>query len=578
MVALIISWTFITVIFSAFGNASILLYRKLTKEHEHYDLLDTMLLGMCLLGIVIGITSLFIPSDFKLLLVLLIISLIYWIIKRRILKAYFFILLSKLKPISFGIKLLTVLAILSILLHALLAPTWIDSSYYHIQNIMWNEQFRVIPGLANLQPRYGFNSNYFLFCAVFGLKPLFGQFIFGLHTLFMVLVFAWLIFMTAKTSNKIASISCLFMFCIFVFVYKGHISSPSSDLLPNLLILYLIMKVIFDADSLKKYRFIYLSIPVFCLTLKASSFIIGLFTLYILWICIKEKKYKLFSFGIIYGTIILLVWCIRTAIITGYPIFPLPTVDIFSFDWKVPLEYVIDQKNFITACARVDTLPMEDVLNLNINKWIPLWWHSGKFYYYPITNKLLFILCLLSIPTMTILYFCAKNIKCRQKIFSLWILVFGGFIFWMLTAPDFRFAYGYILPMIFIPIFEIFSQLSVKIRFSEKFSRSLVMITYIGCLILLGSQSLRMIYFQRDTKQPLTQLLLKPEPVSRTKELRVKLQKVNNVNLYIPNFMEQCLDCPLPCSSDYTGGLEMRGDSFKDGFRTKRDAPYRRTY
>ena len=76
MIALITSWIFILIIFSAAGNATILLYRKLTKEHEHYDILDTLLLGMCLLGVVVGITSLFIPSDFKLSLALLIISLI----------------------------------------------------------------------------------------------------------------------------------------------------------------------------------------------------------------------------------------------------------------------------------------------------------------------------------------------------------------------------------------------------------------------------------------------------------------------------------------------------------------------
>lgn len=587
MIALITSWIFILIIFSAAGNATILLYRKLTKEHEHYDILDTLLLGMCLLGVIVGITSLFIPSDFKLLLALLIISIIYWVTRRRTLKNGYHFFLSEIKSVSLVFRILIVLAFISILLQALLAPTWVDTSYYHIQNIMWNEQFHVVPGLANLQPRFGFNSNYFLLSAVFGLKPLFGQFIFGINPLFVALIFACLIFKSAKTNNKAASLSCLFMFCVFMFVYKEHISSSSSDLLPNLLILYLIFKILFVPESLHKKPFIYLCIPIFCLTLKASSFIIGLLTLYILWNCIKKKKYKFLTFGLTYGAIILLVWCIRNIIITGYPIFPLPSVDIFSFDWKIPLEYVIDQKNYITAFARVDTSPVQDVLDMSIKQWMPLWWHSGMFYYFPTTNRLLFICGLLSIPSMIVLYFTARNFKYSKIIFSLWLLVFIGFLFWLMTAPDFRFAYGFILPMIFIPIYVIISVLDKKLKFSEKSSRLTIKIICIICSMVACCQSVRMLYYQRDPKEIITQLLLKPEPVSRTKELReyqngVKinfmLQKVNNVDLYIPNIETHCLDCPLPCGLDYTGGLEMRGKDIQDGFRTKRDAPYRRTY
>lgn len=588
MFALLVSWLIVIIVFCSFGNAVVFIYNRIAGRQESYSFLDTFLLGMCFSTILIMILSFWLPSGSNVLILLLFLSGGYWLLRRKRLNVILRKSVSRVCQTPKLYFILICIAVLSVLLHSVLAPMWVDTSYYHIQNIMWNDQYHIVPGLANLQPRFGFNSNYYLLCSVFGLKPLFGQYIFGVHTLCIALIFCWLIYKSLKSKMLVPSVIALFIFCLFLFVYKLHITSPSSDLLPNLLILYLSLKIVFDKDALKNSPLLFFLLPVFCLTLKLSSFVVCLFAAYVFWMCLKEKSYKQFSFLVVYALLIVGIWCARTVIITGYLVFPYPAIDIFSFDWKVPVQYVIDQKDYIQSFARVDNIPMQEALAMNITEWLPMWWKVGMFYYFPIANRVLFILGLLSVPLMLFLFFILKTKRERYySVFGAWVVALGGFIFWLFSAPDFRFAYGFILPFAFFPAIIISSMLEDRLSLQQNTIRKLCIAAGVLAVLFAGSQSVRWVYFQRDTKQQLCALLYKPEPISRTKELREsrygkKIEfiptRINNVMLYVSTLETHCFDCELPCSSDFTGGLEMRGEDLQDGFRTKIDAPYRKTY
>lgn len=43
-----------------------------------------------------------------------------------------------------------------------------DTGLYHAQSIRWIEEYGVVPGLANLHSRFGYNSAAFALCALFG--------------------------------------------------------------------------------------------------------------------------------------------------------------------------------------------------------------------------------------------------------------------------------------------------------------------------------------------------------------------------------------------------------------------------
>ena len=54
-----------------------------------------------------------------------------------------------------------------------------DTSLYHAQSIRWIEEYGVVPGLASLQLRYGYNSSAFAMTALYSFRDFVGQ---SLHT------------------------------------------------------------------------------------------------------------------------------------------------------------------------------------------------------------------------------------------------------------------------------------------------------------------------------------------------------------------------------------------------------------
>lgn len=195
MLAVLLSWTILVLVSFAFGQTLILLTDKITKQLGSYSLIDTFFIGFAFVGVIISITSLFMPSNIILLLIFIVYSILFFVVNKsgrrniynRILNAWNS--LSKLQTIFFC----SIILFLS--LYAIICPQLPDSYSYHIQNIMWNEEYRVVPGLANLIDQLGFNSSFFLLNAVFGLKPLFGQYIYGINTLFLIFLVTYYVLM-----------------------------------------------------------------------------------------------------------------------------------------------------------------------------------------------------------------------------------------------------------------------------------------------------------------------------------------------------------------------------------------------
>ena len=588
MLAVLITWIVASFVFFSFGKILLALYSKITKTEECYTLVDTLLIGMCFTATIIAICSLFVPANIFLLIGLMLISIIYWGINSKELLYLYGQIKVSLASLNVWQLILVCSPVIIFLIHSVTAPLWVDTPYYHVQNIMWNEQYHVVPGLANLQPRFGFNSNYYLLCSVFGLKPLFGQYIFGVQQLCYVAIFTWIVYRSVKGLSIAKTFASLFIIAAFVVVYKLHFTSPSSDFLPNLLIAYLFIRIIVDDKSMMQSPLLFVCLPVFCLTLKLSAFLIGIFTLIVFYNCIRNKQFKTLLFFILLALVLVVPWMVRTIIITGYLVYPYPSIDIFTFDWKVPVAYVQDQKDYIMAFARVDGYPIEEILPLSIADWVPRWWQSGMFYYNSIANRLFAILILFSAPVMSCLFIASSKIRrTYSTLFLIWLIAFIAVIFWFLSAPDFRFAYGFILPFCIIPFYLFIDILLRKCPVNVNRQNSLNLIVVVFTILFVALQAIRWSYYQRDTTTSILTLLYKPQTLDYTKKLKEEKfggeivfvrHNINNVDIYSPNFETHCYDCPLPCGSDYTGGIEMRGKTLQDGFRSFADAPYRRTY
>lgn len=587
MIALLFVWVIVSFVFFSFGNAFLQACRRMAKGNDNYSFIDTLLIGMCVTASVIAVFSLWVPANTMLLFALVFMCLIYWFCNYKAIspaadKAFDFI--GKQPKLHLA---LYATMMVSIAMFCTLHPMMTDTLYYHYQNLMWNDQYAVVPGLGNLQPRLAFNSSFFLLGSTFGLKPLFGQYIFGIHTFFLALFSVWILYKTLHTKHIIRSAVGLLMFlCLFVF-YKLHITSVTTDFIPNLLICYLVLKIIFDREAIDQRPILYFLLPVFIITLKISCFCIALLPIYVLCSQIRSRRYKDSLIATLGALLIVVPWCTRTVILSGYLIFPFPYIDLFSFDWKVPMEYAIEQKEFIQTFARYpNNIDIRSVLAMPISEWLPIWWRSDMFYFNPVANKVFSFLTLATLPLGACFFIINRNKTEYRAVRLFWAASVLGIIVWFFNAPDFRFIFSLILAQSFL----VFLQILENTNFYPVVNkiRALPIVLAVFTVIFVVVYSSRWVYYQRDKSVPFTNFLKVPSSIEY-----IRMKKgipdqnsfmsvdVNNVKIYRKSGSDRdvlCFDCPLPCSADYVGGIEMRGETLQEGFRCDPNAEHRLTY
>lgn len=589
MIALLLSWIIIATTFYTFGRAFLQLCHYVTKKGTSASPLDVILIGMCIITSVIAVFSLMMPANTMILLPLGFMCILYWYIDNKSIPSISKGVCNFLAKQPRWHFVVYAVLIISLAMFCTLHPMMTDTLYYHYQNLMWNDQYAIVPGLGNLQPRLAFNSNYFLLASAFGMRPFFNQFIFGVHTFFLAAIYVWVIYKTLDSKEILKSVLAVLMLtCLFV-IYKNHITSVTTDFIPNLLIVYLVIKVIFDREAVSKNPMLYFLLPVFIVTIKLSCFAIIVLPLYVLWQQVRNKEYKPLTLSILSGLIILVPWCVRTVILSGYLIFPFPAIDIFDVDWKVPLDYAIEQKEFIQAFAKYpNNLDIKAILSMPISEWLPVWWSSDMQYYNPIANRIFSILTLVSIPIGLFLTFTRKKSE-NNILILIWNASLLGIVVWFFNAPDFRFIYSLILALSFIVALLLLERAKHLEMFAKKYEHfnfnivlTIITITFV-CLY-----SGRWVYHQKAESESVLDLIKVPTSIEYTRTIKgapapdqYYSVEVNGMKIYRKSASERdllCFDCILPCSADYVGGIEMRGETLQEGFRCNTDAPHRLTY
>ncbi|MDR2953925.1 MAG: hypothetical protein LBV43_02460, partial [Prevotella sp.] len=193
------------------------IYNKLCKNEEKYGILDTFLLGMCFILIPLQFSSIFLATNHYILLFLLLVMAIYWSSNFKRLKNHILNIRYRLQSIYKYEIICIFLLISSVILYTLFIGNSYDSAYYHYQNIRWNEEFSIIPGLANLEDRFGFNSNYFLLSAIFSFRFIFDIAITSLQSLLFILILGWTLLRLFESKYDIKySILLLFLLLSYI--------------------------------------------------------------------------------------------------------------------------------------------------------------------------------------------------------------------------------------------------------------------------------------------------------------------------------------------------------------------------
>ena len=434
-----------------------------------------------------------------------------------------------------------------------------DSGLYHVQAIKWIQEYAVVPGLANLHSRFGFNPNLFSLNALASLKVLFDQEIYSLNFTVYAILAVYYVKRLFTTSIKYGISNLLFFYVVIFYeslkLYPS-LSSPTPDFLAISLTYFAFSRVIDlglegEVKSFKHFIPIFILI-VYLITVKLSTIpLLGLPAGLIIYYRPKPKKIVQ---SLLLGLIVLIPWLSRNVILTGYLVFPLEVVDIFNFDWEVPEWKLTNLEKQIKGWGRMPGPEHMSFSKLPFDEWFPLWWERLN-----ISKKILFLGSLFG-PALLLISRSFNNRKGKIEFYAVTLTSLLGVIFWLMTAPDFRFGGAFVTIAFFSPF--LFMPFSLRARINTE---NLSIFT----IILLVIQFYRITYL--NNKEFL--LKLPNATVFQQKQqpafLEFETYKIDNIEIYVPHNDERCFDHALPCADPYNriDLIEIRKGSLQSGFK-----------
>lgn len=460
-----------------------------------------------------------------------------------------------------------------------------DTGLYHAQSIRWIEEYGVVPGLANIQARFGYNSAAFPLTALYSMKGIFGQ---SLHTtagFFALLASAMALDLyKVFTEKKVQPADFVRIGLVFYLsVIFSQMMSPASDYYAQLLV-FMILILWQEEDGYQKANGIQDAAPygllcvliVYAVTIKFSVAVLLLLVIKPAAMLLKKKEGKQIAVFLGSGFLTALPFFIRNVMISGWLVYPFAGIDLFSVDWKVPKGQVQYDATEIGVYGK----GMTDVTKWDtpFSQWCPAWFAGLKA-----LEKMFVLLTVAAVIAGTV-YLAGLVIRyknsgkhadgtgkaAKEKKESLWdkswdfalvfVVVTVSAIFWFVSAPLVRYGYVYItvLPLITFGHFLLYLLQTERVKVSCK-TRHLIF-----CVLLAGFLLTRVKGIADDIirtwKEPYyfaQKDYTDGEATTRT---------VDGVVFYVPTEAGQIGYNKFP-SSLLVNPIELRGDSIEDGFR-----------
>ncbi len=523
------------------------------KREVYYGLEIYLLFGLCIVTVYSQFFSLFYKVGKIAFLVMTIVCVITGLLLRKSIAAY-------LKELSHAIKwyhliLIAGLGVLVLIL-TVQSPMHYDTDLYHAQMIRWIEEYGVVKGLGNLHNRLAYNSSFFCLQALFSLKFMLGI---SLHTVngfvcFLILGYSILSLNIFKRRRLMVS-DIIKLAVPFYFVFtdaRFFISSPGSDLLAQLLVIYLTAKWSEYMEQGQRDGIVYgvlALLAVWAVTVKLSAVMLVLLAIYPAVSLLGKRQWKKVVLFLAAGAVIALPFLVRNVVISGYLLYPYPSIDLFDVDWKMP-SYIAEEDSIeIRAWGRGMT--QRDMYDAPASVWLPKWYDSLSLGFR--------ILLWLNIPLLLWSIF-DWIVMVRQKDLlrlNLMAVIFASLGAWFFLAPLPRYGaiYLWLLPAVVLG--------TMLKKYGHKIQEYIVVV---GCLLYCGISLASFTYrFLPGLPE------LKPFDYTARATSAVELE---GITFYVATGSDQAgyHNFPAVPGMNYLERIELRTGRLEDGFRPKRDA------
>jgi hypothetical protein len=445
-----------------------------------------------------------------------------------------------------------------------------DTGLYYLNSIRWAHEFRIIPGLANLHSRLGYNQSLFLFVAFLSsvgnlglaracqlVNPLF------------VLVCGWAILgglrlnlVTAK-GVRIRLYAILLLCPLFFLGSHLLISAPTADIaaagfaLAGSLAFLCCLEETADRNAFAARNWLLVVTVCTCtlIKLKLSYAVLGgvvLGTGAIALLVFRRNFVWAWIGAAALATILVVPWSARGIILSGFPFYPSAVIR-FRTDWAMPRRVADAERRWIASWARE---PYEKPVNvLGNNAWLTPWVERNVkdpeniLLLVFVTGGLVVAVLSLVIPTNREHRIVTGLLMCQSLLAS---------VFWFETAPDPRFGYASLL-LVYVSGFYAF--VSAVLRFSKFRASACACVIAFGSILLISIPQFRAIeHCDKKFPQGFPEAELKYQTTDSGLVVGVPVDYLvwNKGLIVTPSFNPD---------------LALRGHDLRDGFRINGTAP-----
>lgn len=553
MVIVLLNWLYITLVSFITGYELLGLFSRLFDKKVKY-FSSYIWAGLVFASVYAQAYSLFDKVGMTANLVLIVICLTIVIIKRKEIIEY---ISNQIQYLISQKILLCIYVAVAVLISYGTSRGYLhyDTSLYHAQSIRWIEEYGVVPGLACLQLRIGYNSAEFALNALYSMKWLINQ---SLHTTagYFVLLGSFQVVQIYKvfTEKRVVYSDFIRLGLLFyIGMIYTEMLSPASDYYVQIL-LFTVIIMWLEAEDDDVFTYSALSILlVYAASIKFSIALMVLLVIKPACMLVKNKQIKQIISSLLSGLVILLPFFIRNIIISGWLIYPSTFIDIANVDWKIPK----GMAQYDAAEIGVYGKGINDVAlkNMPMSQWVPQWFASMT-----LIEKFWVTLTALSI-IVGMVYFAYKIIRLNvdlNKLLLFTVLVASGCV-WFLSAPLVRYGYGYLtcIPL----LVDSYLCMELVNRTNEM---KLLRLSYLIFFAIIFAYRVKTVGYHIVTTITQPYYICQKDYTDWPATINTEC----GTTLYVPEVADQIGYNKFP-SAMMVVEVEMRGDKIQDGFRFK---------
>lgn len=431
MLTIIFCWLVLGIVIYLIGRLVVNeRFLKFLQIKEFFEWYEYFWIGLAAVFAILQIWSIFLPVNiYSLFFVFFLAGISFFVlIKKRI----------KIPKLNFKFLACAGFILFAISYFASLSGGWPDTYGYHLQIVEWTGLSKIVPGLANLYTRLGFNSSFFLFASMINnlfLKDRTSHVALSLLT--SVLVFEY-IFVFIRTKNNYLKIFVLLTSPIVIegIAHSVQVSSLSYDYALLITVLAICVELI---KNDKKSLIIASVLSMLLVTIKLSGAVFSLIAICFALIKIlkeESKKVRLFIFTVLSGLLLIIPYIVRNVILSGWPLYPLPILGL-NLPWTMPRSRVVDLVNVIKGWAISPGSQWHNAVNLSFFQWFPVWFlgNSGRI------ELIIFIFAVALLVVLLLMKKINKELVGKNLgLLACIVASFASVLYLLIFAPDLRFG------------------------------------------------------------------------------------------------------------------------------------------